>query len=238
MGLRIKITFLFLLSILIIGCGLGKNTAEESYAPQISPDLFVAEVDHPYMPLTPGQTLVYEGLTEDGFEHVEVMTTEDRKVIMGIICTVVYDIVWMDGNKVEETYDWYAQDKEGNVWYFGEDSKEFKDGQVVSSEGSWEAGVDGALPGLIMQAEPAVGNTYRQEYKPGEAEDMAEIIMLDEKITVNGMPFDNVIKTKEWTPLEPDVSEYKYYAKDIGLILEEAIDDKELAERLELVEIR
>ena len=121
-----------------------------------------------------------------------------------------------DGNLTEKTFDYYAQDKKGNVWYFGEDTKEYENGKVVSTKGSWEAGVDGAKPGFIMQADPKVGETYRQEYYEGEAEDMAKVLSLSESVTVPYGSFDQVLVTKEWTPLEPGLVEHKYYAPGVG----------------------
>jgi hypothetical protein len=129
---------------------------------------------------------------------------------------VVDDRAWEGGQLIEKTYDWFAQDKEGNVWYFGEDTKEYEDGKVVSTKGSWEAGVDGAKPGIIMPADPKVGQSYRQEYYPGEAEDMARVLSLNDTVTVPYGSFDHVLETKEWTPLEPGFYEKKYYVGGVG----------------------
>jgi hypothetical protein len=208
---------------------------EEPYAPEIDPDNFVEGVDHPFFPLSPSTVMIYEGESDGVVEHIEVMVTTETREVMGVECMVVRDRVWEDGELVEDTFDWYAQDKEGNVWYFGEDSSEIEDGEVVSKEGSWEAGVDGALPGIIMLAEPEVGDVYRQEYYEGEAEDMAEVIALDESETVAFGSFDNLLVTKEWTPLEPDVVENKYYAEGVGLILEVVVEGGE--GRIELIEV-
>jgi hypothetical protein len=154
---------------------------------------------------------------------------------MGVNTTVVRDREFVDGELEEETFDWYAQDNEGNVWYFGEDSREYEDGEVVSSAGSWEAGVNGAQPGILIEGDPQVGDTYRQEYLAGEAEDMAEVISLNESISVAYGSFENCLKTKEWTPLEPGIEENKYYAAGTGLILEKTV--KGGSESLELVDI-
>ena len=144
------------------------------------------------------------------------------------------DTVTVDDELVEDTYDWYAQDKEGNVWYMGEDSKEYEDGAVVSTEGSWEAGVDGAKPGMIMKGNPQAGDSYRQEYYKGEAEDMAKVISLNESVSVPYGSFENCLQTEEWTPLEPDVLEHKYYAPSVGLVLEVDIESED---RVELIDI-
>ena len=155
---------------------------------------------------------------------------------MGISATVVRDTVEEDGEVVEDTYDWFAQDDEGNVWYLGEDSKEYEDGEVVSTEGSWEAGVDGALPGIVMLAEPAVGDAYRQEYLEGEAEDLGEVHELGARETVPAGTFGDLVVIREWNPLEPDVVEDKYHAPGIGVVLEVTVEGGD--ERVELVEFQ
>ena len=156
-------------------------------------------------------------------------------MVMGVNTTVVRDRVFANGKLSEETFDWYAQDREGNIWYFGEDSKEYDDGKVAGTAGSWEAGVNGAQPGIIMKRNPRVGDIYRQEYLSGKAEDMAEVISLNESVSVTYGSFKNCLKTKEWTPLEPGIEEIKYYASGIGLVLEMGV--KGGSEKLELVKI-
>ncbi len=209
------------LSIVIGCCGIAfsaQNT--QTYAPKIDPANFVTTIDNPYFPLTPGTTKIFEGKTDAGFEHEEMKVTSDTKVIMGVTCVTVIDTVTLAGKLEEATTDWYAQDKQGNVWYFGEDSKAYKDGKVVSTKGSWTAGVNGALPGYIMKTQPALNETYRQEYQKGEAEDWATILSLNESATVPVGAYKNVRMTKEWSALEnPPVFEYKYYAKGIGQIM-------------------
>jgi len=144
-------------------------------------------------------------------------------VVMGIPVVVVRDTVSVRGDVIEDTYDWYAQDRDGNVWYMGEDSKEYENGRVTSTEGSWEAGVDGALPGIVMQAHPAQGQAYRQEYYPGQAEDMAEVAKVGTTKTIGLGDYTDVLVIKEWNPLEPDVVEQKYYAPGIGVIAEDTV---------------
>jgi len=206
------------------------------YRKEIDPADFVDRVDNRYFPLTPGTTFVYEGETEDGEAvRIEDYVTHETKQILGVTCVVVRNRVIENGDLVEETFDWYAQDKDGNVWYFGEDAKEYEAGVVVSTEGSWEAGVDGAMPGIIMEANPQVGDFYRQEYYKGEAEDMAEVLSLTESASVIYGSFDNLLMTREWTPLEPGVVEHDYYAPGVGLILEVMVEGG--SERVELVEI-
>ena len=130
------------------------------------------------------------------------------------------DTVTVDGEVVEDTRDWYAQDRDGNVWYFGEETAEYEDGKVVSTEGSWEAGVDGALPGIVMHAAPEVGDAYRQEFYEGEAEDLAEVVRDGESATVPAGTFDDVVVIKEWNPLEPESIEEKSFAQGVGMVLE------------------
>ncbi len=208
---------------------------EEVYAPDIDPGDFVSGVDNPYFTLEPGRTLVYEGKTEEGVERVEVMVTDEQKTVMGIEATVVWDRVYLDEELIEDTRDWYAQDKEGNVWYLGEDSKEIEDGEVVSTEGSWEAGVDGAEPGIVMMADPEVGEIYRQEFYVGVAEDMAEVVALDESAEVPYGSFEGCLQTRDWSPLEENSDEFKFYCPELGgLVLELG---KYSGERVELVEV-
>jgi hypothetical protein len=191
-----------------------------NYQPEIDPTAFVDVIDNPYLPYPSGASWTYEG-TEDGeTEQVKVTVTPQHKEIMGISATVVRDTVTVDGEVVEDTYDWFAQDRDGNVWYLGEDSTEFENGKAVSTKGSWEAGVDGALPGIVMQAHPEVGQAYRQEYYVGEAEDLAEVSGLGATESVPVGDFDQLVVIEEWNPLEPDVVEEKYFAPGVGLVLE------------------
>ena len=232
--------------LLMTGCGNGESpqAAEQPedtappvispYEPAIDPADFVEGVDNPYFPLEPGTTRVYEGGTKDEDEVVTVTVTRKTKVVMGVECVVVKDIEEIDGELVEETYDWFAQDRHGNVWYFGEDTKEFEDGKVDSA-GSWEAGVDGALPGIIMLADPDVGERYRQEFYEGEAEDMGQILKLGQSLAVPYGSFEDVLVTKDWTPLEPSALERKYYAPGVGPIREEGLKGDKAV--LELVSV-
>jgi hypothetical protein len=149
-----------------------------------------------------------------------VVTVTDRsKTILGIDATVVHDVVSEKGEVIEDTFDWYAEDRWGNIWYMGEDTKEFENGKVVSTAGSWEAGVDGAQAGIIMPANPQPGMVYQQEYYEGEAEDVGAVLSLHEMAQVPFGFFRDALLTKDTTPLEPRVQEYKLYAKGVGPVL-------------------
>ncbi|NQT94411.1 MAG: hypothetical protein HQ559_16770 [Lentisphaerae bacterium] len=205
------------------------------YNPTIVPGEYSATINNPFFPLTPGTTMILEGDTEDGKVRIEIFVTSDTRLVMGVTCRVVREREWEDGELVEDTLDWYAQHQNGDVWYFGEDSKEYEDGEVVSSAGSWEAGVDGALPGILMKGDPQVGDKYRQEYYDGEAEDMAEVIGLDASVSVAFGGFENCLQTREWTPLERGVAEHKFYARGVGLLKEQQVEGGE--DEVELIQI-
>lgn len=209
------------------------DVTKDPYSVNIRPADFVASIDNPYFPLVPGTKWVYDSQVLSPAEHDEVVVLSETKVVMGVNCTVVRDTVSVAGVVTEETFDWYAQDIHGNVWYMGEDSTTYDNGVVVSKSGSWEGGVDGALPGMIMLADPFSGMTYRQEFKQGEAEDMGTVMAQGESVTVPSGTFSDCLRTKDWSPLEPGDVSFKYYAPGIGLVLESYLDG---SERDELVE--
>ena len=194
-----------------------------AYAPIIDPADFVEVIDNPYLPYAVGSRWVYEGQSEGEDERIEVEVLDDTREVMGITATVVRDTVYVDDEIVEDTYDWFAQDADGNVWYLGEDTREFEDGVAVNAAGAWEAGIDGALPGIVMPADPQVGDAFRQEFYPGEAEDMGEITEVGVVRSIGLGDFDDVVVMTHWTPLEPDVVEEKWYARGVGTIYEEAV---------------
>ena len=201
----------------------------------IDPNDFVDTVDNQYNPLTPGTTFFYEG-TADGIPMTEeVNVTHDTKVIMGVTTIVVRDRAFEDGNLVEDTNDWYAQDNIGNVWYFGEDAKQYENGVLIGTEGSWEAGINGALPGIVMEAFPHSGDSYRQEFAEGVAEDRAKVLSRNARVTVPYGSFKHCVKTKDYSLLEPDVVEHKFFAPGIGFVLSVMVKGGE--ERVELVNI-
>ena len=188
------------------------------YAPELDPADFVDGIDNPYLPLIPGTKWVYEGEDDGEAERVEVEVLDETREIEGITATVVRDTVYVDGELAEDTFDWYAQDKDGNVWYLGEDTHEYEDGVAVNAAGAWEYGKDGALPGIVMLAHPEVGDAYRQEYYEGEAEDMGEVLEIGVTQETGLGSFDDVLVTEDWNPLEPEVIEEKSYAPSVGLI--------------------
>ena len=203
------------------GCGGGSDALPQDGEPvELDPADFVTRIDNPYWPMSPGSRWVYRETDAEGtVQRVEVTVTDRTKTILGIEATVVHDVVTEDGEPVEDTYDWYAQDTAGNIWYLGEATKEYENGKPKSTEGSWEAGVDGAEAGIVVPADPEVGMAYRQEYYAGEAEDEGEILSLDERAEVPFGSFDNLLMTRDTTPLEPDVLEHKFYAEGVGPIL-------------------
>jgi len=225
-----------------------EELGEAPYDPQLDPANFedpenigTSVAANPYFSLVPGTVWVYEGETEEGTETITVKVTGDTKDIeyppeSGKIfkCAVVNDVVELEGEVIEDTDDWYAQDIEGNVWYFGEIVLNYEDGELDNLDGSWKAGKDSAKPGILMLSEPKEGDYYRQEFFLGDAEDMAEVVSKsEESVTVPfGTYNDEVLKTRDWTPIEPDVLEFKYYAPGIGLVLEV---NPETGERVELI---
>lgn len=183
------------------------------------PGNFVETITNPYFPLHPGKVFIYSGVTDEGPEVLLIYVSHQKKTILGVDCTVVNETVTVDGILIEVSINWYAQDGKGNVWYFGEDSKEYQDGAVISTEGSWEAGTNGAVQGIIMEAHPQIGDIYQQEVAPGVATDFAKILGKARSIKVPYGSFTGCLFTKEWTPLEPGVTEYKYYVRGIGFAL-------------------
>jgi hypothetical protein len=204
-----------------------KRLGPAPYVPLIDPTRFThsTTIDNPYFPLPPGMTFVYEGtVTEDpgGFEHDEFIVTHITRVIQGVTCVEVHDKRLLNGRLVEDTRDWFAQDDDGTVWYFGENTTLIDDrGLPVDLSGTWTGGVDGAQPGIIMEAHPAIGDFYRQEFLLGEAEDLAEVSSLTETVTVPFPPgtFNNCLKTTESAPVAPGDVSPKFYFAGVGNLL-------------------
>ena len=189
----------------------------------IDPNNFTTNIDNPYFTLRLGTTFIYKD-KEANARNTFVVTWE-TKVILGVTCVVVRDTAYENGQVVEDTYDWFAQDKQGNVWYFGEFTQEFKPGKYpdkpLNSAGSWEAGVDGAQPGILIKANPVVGEVYMQENHPGVAEDTVEVIALNEKVDVVYGSSNETLKTFDYTPLDPSALENKYYIPGVGFVLDD-----------------
>jgi hypothetical protein len=215
--------------------GACRKLGRMPYHPTIDPAHFVATIDNTLFPLVPGTTLVYEGHTPDGLEHDEFAVTHNTRVILGVTCTEVHDTVTTNGLLTEDTLDWFAQDTTGNVWYFGEATHELTDGLITTIDGTFMGGVDGAQPGIVMEAHPEIGDFYRQEFDLGNAEDFAEVVGLSDSVTVPFGSFANCLNTRETTPLEPDLHEHKFYAAGIGNVLE---TDEDTGARTELVQVK
>ncbi|HSM37551.1 MAG TPA: hypothetical protein VK837_14200 [Longimicrobiales bacterium] len=214
----------------IVACGDDSPTGPD-YDPDI-PTQWSELVTNPFFPLTPGLHKEFEGATEDGTETIVIDVLNTTRMVNGVEATIVRDQVFLDGELIEDTDDWYAQDADGNVWYLGEAAEDYEDGVLVSTDGSWEWGVDGALPGIIMWANPAdhVGEEYRQEFYEGEAEDWAKVLRTGESVTVPDGSFMGCIVTEDWNGLEADSEEEKTYCAGIGVVKEVSLDSGESVE--------
>jgi len=209
---------------------------KNGYHPHIIPQEFVQGVSNPYFPLLPGQTLHYSVASgEDGLQ-MTVTATANTKLIIGVLCVGVQDRVLNTERLFEDTWRWYAQDQDGNVWYFARETKKY-DYDVVTEDWSWEAGINGAKPGMVMVGQPQdyLNKEYREEYVAGVAEDKAQVLSLNETVTVPYGTFSGCLKIKVYSDLEPGRVEYRYYASGIGLILSETVPEG--GQRLELVSI-
>lgn len=211
------------------------DLGEAPYNPKIDPANFVRKIDNPFLPFKPGTVLTYRADTEDGVERIVVTVTDKIERILGVDCVVVRDFVTLDGVVIEDTLDWYAQDQRGNVWYFGEISKTFENGDLVSLDGSWRGGVDGAKPGIVMLAEPRVGNVYRQEFALGTAEDYARVVSLKGRVSTPAASCADCLVTGHFATLDATLDERKYYKRGVGFIYEV---DRKTGEKLELVSIK
>ena len=199
--------------------------AESRVAIRFDPNNFVRDVDNRFFPLKPGTKFTFKGV-EDGERETNItIVTHQRKNILGVSAVEVFDRVFLaNGDLKEKTLDWYAQDKDGNVWYLGEDTKELENGKVVSTAGTWQAGRNGAQAGIIMLAHPQVTDSYRQEFLAGEAEDEARVVAKDLDVTVPYGSFHNCIKTVEWTRLEPGVKEAKVNCPGVGFVKAHSVE--------------
>jgi hypothetical protein len=204
-------------------------------APTFDPNNFVAVVDNPYYPLPVGRTLVYSGIKDGQTQRDTVTITNQTKVVLGVTATVVSDIADHNGTLLEKTSDWYAQDKQGNVWYLGEDTVHYLPHGKTDTSGSWEAGVNGAQPGIIMEANPQIPDAYRQEYLAGEAEDTAWIVDRGTALRVPYGRITNALTTLEATRLEPGAYDQKVYGPGVGIVLEQSLSGPNEYAKLESV---
>jgi len=214
----------------LAACGSDESNEKTTSLPkggqkvELDPAAFSTQIDNPYLPFAVGSRWVYREVEDGVAQRVVVTVTARTKLIAnGVRARVVHDQVSAGGRVKEDTFDWYAQDRQGNVWYLGEDTTEFPRGKRPSKAGSFEAGVRGAQAGVAMPAHPKPGLAYRQEYLKGEAEDRGRVVRLDAEAKVPYGSFDHLLETEDSTPLEPDATERKYYAKGIGSILELAV---------------
>jgi hypothetical protein len=212
--------------------------AHGRYSPAIDPANFVRTIDNRYFPLEPGTAFHYEGVQENGRtpQTDDQVVTHRTKTILGVTCTVVRDTVSSHGKPIEKTFDWYAQDKAGNVWYMGEDTREVEHGRFVKMSDSWEAGVNGAQPGIIMPGDPRPGDEYRQEYYPGHALDQARVLGSGGPLKVRYGSFEHTLLTVETSPqIDPGVAERKYYVAGVGDVKEKTVSGNR--EQIELVSV-
>jgi len=232
--------------VISLAAGCSKDDPVDTTPPDSLPDVNSATfsnsttITNPYYGPNAGQTYVYE-VGEVGKapeEEIRITRKNETKVVMGIECIIHRDVVYLNGIVIEDTDDWLAQDDDGNLWYLGEFVINNKDnGSFSDNDGSWEAGVDGALPGYWFPANPVVGQLYHQEWYAGEAEDYAQVVATNETVIIGLGTYNNCIKTKDVNPMEPDEYEFKYYAPGVGQIKEELYENDKFTEVGELVEI-
>jgi hypothetical protein len=214
------------------GPAAGRGGARQDIRAPIDASNFTTGVTNPYFPLHQGEQRIFDGVRDGKAAHEVFVVTSETKTILGVTCVVVRDSLTLDGKPAEQTDDWYAQDKTGNVWYFGEQTATLNpDGSVNSREGTFTAGVDGARAGIYITATPEPGADYLQESYPGHAEDHFVVTDLDVPVTVTAGSYPHALRTKEYTPLEPGKIDHKYYARGVGVVREQADDG---SERLDL----
>jgi hypothetical protein len=220
---------------LAIPGGTAIGESNPSFEPEFSTEIFEDPMENPWFPLVPGTTFFYEAETDEGLETSEFTITHDTIVIIGVTCKVIQDLEFVNGELTEETLDYFAEDEDGNVWYFGEDTTSFHDG-VPSPAGTWRAGVDGAMPGILLPGDPKTGMSYRQERAPGIAEDMGKVLKIGVEVEIGIGEFEGCLVTKEWNPLASGGStEQKTYAPGVGLILVRELSGQTV--RVELVDV-
>ena len=215
--------------LVLAACGGGGSKSTSSSAPalpqgtkpvQLDPADFSTNIDNPYWPMRPGSHWVYREVENGEAQRVDVTVTNRTKTLHGIEARVVHDRVSQHGETVEDTYDWYAQDSAGNLWYMGEDTAEYENGKLKTKEGSWAYGVDGAQPGVVVPASPKQGMSYREEYYAGHAEDAAAVLNIGSQVQVPFGRFQDAMLTRNFSTIEPTVEEMKLYAKGVGPVME------------------
>ena len=215
--------------LVLAACGGGGSKSTSSSAPalpqgtkpvQLDPADFSTNIDNPYWPMRPGSHWVYREVENGEAQRVDVTVTNRTKRLHGIEARVVHDRVSQHGETVEDTYDWYAQDSAGNLWYLGEDTAEYENGKLKTKEGSWAYGVDGAQPGVVVPASPKQGMSYREEYYAGHAEDAAAVLNIGSQVQVPFGRFQDAMLTRNFSTIEPTVEEMKLYAKGVGPVME------------------
>jgi hypothetical protein len=208
------------------GCGGSSKSSSSTPLPQGTKPVhldsadFTTNIDNPYWPMRPGSHWVYREVENGEAQRVDVTVTNRTKTLDGIEARVVHDRVSRNGETLEDTYDWYAQDSDGNLWYLGEDTAEYESGKLKTREGSWAAGLDGAEPGVVVPADPKQGMSYREEYYAGHAEDAAEVLNVDSQVQVPFGRFKNAMLTRNFSTIEPTVEEMKLYARGVGPVME------------------
>lgn len=215
---------LLLLAESCFGLAWADKGDDAAYDPRIDPAEFSTNITNKYFRLRPGTKFTYLNRSVLSTERVEIEVTGETKVVMGVTTLVIRAREWVNDVIKEDTRDWYAQDKAGNVWYFGEAVDNYKDGKIANHNGTWEAGVNGAKPGIAMFADPKVGESYRQEYAKGNAEDMGTVVSLNEKVVVPHGTYDGCLKIRDWSVIDKSANEHKYYCPQVGfLTMEETI---------------
>ncbi len=226
------------------GCGDGASGTRIASLPtggepaQLDPEAFSTRIDNPYLPMRPGERRVYRVTDSEGLKQRDVVTVrhDTKQIANGVTARVVYTVVSERGRRVEDNHAWFAQDNTGNVWHLGEEAREFQSGDVKTTKGSWEAGVDGAQPGVMMPAHPKVGLAYREEQYKGVAQDRARVSSRRERVEVPFRRFRRVLLIEETEPIEPELLDYKFYAKGIGPVL--GVEVSGGSDRQELVSLR
>lgn len=215
--MRSQTLLAILATVILAGCT--SSTPPPNYDPGVTAADFVQGINNPFLPFKPGSTWVYEAHTDQGTERIEVTVLAQTQNIMGVAATAVSDTSKLNGVTQEVTTDWYAQDRSGNVWYLGEDTTAYEDGKPDSTLGTWKWGVDGALPGIAMKADPKPDSKpYFQEFYWGKAVDEASVEAVGHTVTVPAGTYHDTVTTKEWTRLHPDQEEQKDYARGVGMV--------------------